>query len=62
VVVLDYPGLETVEYVIATRPVTFPYIPGLLSFREGPVILDRNNLDEFARPVCAVWLFCLLHL
>jgi deoxyribonuclease V len=40
VVVLDYPGLETVEYAVATRPVTFPYIPGVLSFREGPVILD----------------------
>jgi deoxyribonuclease V len=43
VVVLGYPGLETVEYATATRPVTFPYIPGLLSFREGPVILDALN-------------------
>lgn len=40
VVVLNYPDLKVVDYAIATRPVTFPYIPGLLSFREGPVILD----------------------
>jgi deoxyribonuclease V len=46
VVVLDYPSLKTVEYAIATRPVTFPYIPGLLSFREGPVILDA--LDKLS--------------
>ena len=40
VVVLDYPGLETIDAVTATRRADFPYIPGLLSFREGPVILD----------------------
>jgi len=40
VVVLNYPELGIVENATATRPVTFPYIPGLLSFREGPVILD----------------------
>ena len=40
VVVLDYPTLETVEYASAVRPVTFRYIPGLLTFREGQVILD----------------------
>jgi deoxyribonuclease V len=40
VVVLSYPELEVIDSVLATLPVTFPYIPGLLTFREGPVILD----------------------
>ena len=40
VVVLNYEGLSPVEYAVATRPITFPYIPGLLSFREGPVVLE----------------------
>ena len=39
VVVLDFPALEPIDYAIARLPVTFPYIPGLLSFREVPVVL-----------------------
>ncbi len=39
VAVLAYPGLELLEYAVAERPTDFPYIPGLLSFREVPTLL-----------------------
>lgn len=40
VVVITFPELEPVEEVLARMPTTFPYIPGLLSFREGPAIIE----------------------
>lgn len=39
VVVLSLPHLETVEEQWSVGRVTFPYVPGLLSFREVPIIL-----------------------
>lgn len=39
VVVLAFPDLEPIETAVATRPVVFPYVPGLLSFREAPAVL-----------------------
>jgi len=39
VVVLNYPELKVVETKVAQGKLDFPYIPGLLSFRESPVTL-----------------------
>lgn len=38
-VVLTYPELELVDQAFVKETVTFPYIPGLLSFREVPSLL-----------------------
>ena len=39
VVVLEYPGFAVVETKVVRDRLDFPYIPGLLSFRESPIIL-----------------------
>lgn len=39
VVIYRFPELEEIERVWAEQPLSFPYIPGLLSFREMPAIL-----------------------
>ncbi|MDB9528636.1 deoxyribonuclease V [Oscillatoria sp. CS-180] len=40
VVVLEFPSLQLVDYALKKRPTSFPYVPGLLSFREIPTVLD----------------------
>lgn len=36
----SFPELTYLEEGVAIRPLHFPYIPGYLSFREGPAVLD----------------------
>ncbi len=49
VLVFSYPDLELLEIRYAAGKVTFPYIPGLLAFREGPILIEAfENLE--ARP------------
>jgi len=40
VAVLTFPALELVETAGTARTIPFPYIPGLLAFREGPALLE----------------------
>lgn len=40
IVVLGFPNLEPIEGVTAEADALFPYVPGLLTFREGAVILS----------------------
>jgi len=39
VVILSYPELELIDQIRIEQPIEFPYIPGLLSFRESPAII-----------------------
>jgi len=40
VVILDYSSMAILEAVSASGHVAFPYVPGLLSFRELPILLQ----------------------
>lgn len=40
VAMLRFPTLELVETALARQPTRFPYVPGLLSFRETPAVLE----------------------
>jgi deoxyribonuclease V len=40
VAVLTFPDLQLCDQAIIQRPTAFPYVPGLLSFREAPAALE----------------------
>jgi deoxyribonuclease V len=44
IAVLRYPGLDLLDFAIARVETPFPYVPGLLSFREIPPILQAFRL------------------
>lgn len=39
IAVLSFPALELIESALGREPTCFPYVPGLLSFREIPAVL-----------------------
>jgi len=46
IVVLNFETMEPVEVVSAAQQPVFPYVPGLLTFREGPVVLQAYEKLE----------------
>ncbi|MGI9533782.1 MAG: deoxyribonuclease V [Thermodesulfobacteriota bacterium] len=40
IIIFSYPDLEIIEKVYHIADEMFPYIPGLLAFREGPAIIE----------------------
>jgi deoxyribonuclease V len=38
-VVLSFPHMETLDVATACGKISFPYLPGLLTFREGPILI-----------------------
>lgn len=48
VAVMSFPKLAPVDQAIARQPTRFPYVPGLLSFREIPAILQA--LQQLKQP------------
>jgi deoxyribonuclease V len=48
VVLLNLTDLQVLDKAVAAKMISFPYVPGLLSFREGPVVLEA--LDKLKSP------------
>ncbi len=54
IVVLRFPSLEPVEVRTGWDKISFPYVPGLLSFREAPLIISVFKTVE-AVPDCIIF-------
>ncbi|MCH7761667.1 deoxyribonuclease V [candidate division TA06 bacterium] len=40
VMIFTFPDLQMIEEVVVEKDLDFPYVPGFLSFREGPILLN----------------------
>ena len=49
VAVLGFPELTPLASAVVRRPTTFPYVPGLLTFREGPGVLRCRHRPDGIR-------------
>ena len=46
IIVVSYPDMTPVAHAVVKLKINFPYIPGLLSFREIPALTDAWNILE----------------
>jgi deoxyribonuclease V len=53
-VLIEYATLSPVETTTARARVTFPYIPGLLSFREGPMVVRVLRKLKIKPDICII--------
>ena len=53
-VLIEYATLKPIETTTARARVTFPYVPGLLSFREGPMVVRVLRKLKIKPDVCIV--------
>lgn len=53
-VVVSFPDVRFIEVACSARPILFPYIPGLLSFRESPVVVESVKNLSFSPDVLIV--------
>lgn len=51
ILVLEFPSLRVIEERCVAGEIAFPYVPGLLSFREGPLIMKAYNMLD-KKPGC----------